>query len=135
MLNTDGSGPNSKAGAGIAAYHAQQTQQASAGGMQNPQAAQAAGEAQPAAHVSTLPMGPAGQPAPVVANPQASSAASGTPMPAQGGTPAAAPGMVSPVPLTGGQISVRQSNKNAASQGAAATGIPPLTSTDVYGKQ
>ena len=135
MLNTDGSGPNSNAGAGIAAYHAQQAQQASAGGVQNPQAAQAAGGAQPAAHVSTLPMGPAGQPAAVGASPQASSAALGTPMPAQGGTPAAAPGMVSPVPLTGGQISVRQSNKNAASQGAAVTGIPPLTSTDVFGKQ
>lgn len=132
MLNTDNSGPNSNAGAGIAAYHAQQAQQASAGGVQAPQPA---GGAQPAAHVSTLPMGPAGQPAAMVANPQASSAASGTPMPAQGGTPAAAPGMVSPVPLTGGQISVRQSNKNAAGQGAAATGIPPLTSTDVYGKQ
>ncbi len=132
MLNTDNSGPNSNAGAGIAAYHAQQAQQASAGGVQAPQLA---GGAQPAAHVSTLPMGPAGQPAAMVANPQASSAASGTPMPAQGGTPAAAPGMVSSVPLTGGQISVRQSNKNAAGQGAAATGIPPLTSTDVYGKQ
>lgn len=132
MLNTDNSGPNSNAGAGIAAYHAQQAQQASAGGVQAPQPA---GGAQPAAHVNTLPMGPAGQPAAMVANPQASSAASGTPMPAQGGTPAAEPGMVSPVPLTGGQISVRQSNKNAAGQGAAATGIPPLTSTDVYGRQ
>lgn len=136
-LNTDGSGPNSNAGAGIAAYHAQQAQQAQPGG------AQAAG-AQPTAQVSPLPMGPAGQPAALVANPQAGqpanprpgqSATSGTPMQAQGGTPATAPGMVSPVPLTGGQISVRQSNKNAASQGATATGIPPLTSTDVYGKQ
>lgn len=138
MLNTDGSGPNSNAGAGIAAYHAQQAQQTQPGG------AQSAAGAQPTAQVSTLPMGPAGQPAPLVANPQASQAASpssgqpvasGTPMPAQGGTPAATPGMVSPVPLTGGQISVRQSNKNAGNQGAAATGIPPLTSTDVYGKQ
>lgn len=138
MLNTDGSGPNSNAGAGIAAYHAQQAQQTQPGG------AQAAAGAQPTAQVSPLPMGPAGQPAALVANPQASqqtsphsgqSATTGTPMQAQGGTPAAAPGMVSPVPLTGGQISVRQSNKNAANQGAAATGIPPLTSTDVYGKQ
>ena len=108
------------------------------------QAEQAAAGAQPTAQVSPLPMGPAGQPAALVANPQASQPASsrpgqaattGTPMQAQGGTPAATPGMVSPVPLTGGQISVRQSNKNAANQGAAATGIPPLTSTDVYGKQ
>ena len=129
MLNTDGSGPNSNAGAGIAAYHAQQAQQAQSGGAQPAQAAQAAAGAQPMAQVSTLPMGPAGQPA----SPQPTAA--GTPMPAQGGTPAATPGMVSPVPLTGGQISVRQSNKNAANQGAAATGIPPLTSTDVYGKQ
>ena len=137
-LNTDGSGPNSNAGAGIAAYHAQQAQQAQPGG------AQSAAGAQPTAQVSPLPMGPAGQPAALVANPQASQPASsrpgqaattGTPMQAQGGTPAATPGMVSPVPLTGGQISVRQSNKNAANQGAAATGIPPLTSTDVYGKQ
>ena len=53
-LNVDGAGPNSNAGAGIAAYHAQQAQGA---GMQP---AQAAG-AQSAAHVSTLPMTPAGQ--------------------------------------------------------------------------
>ena len=127
MLNTDGSGPNSNAGAGIAAYHAQQAQ---SGG------AQAAAGAQPTAQVSPLPMGPAAQPAVLAARPQASQpATSGTPMQAQGGAPAAAPGMVSPVPLTGAQISVRQSNKNAANQGPAATGIPPLTSTDVYGKQ
>ena len=140
-LNTDGSGPNSNAGAGIAAYHAQQAQQAQSGGAHPAQAAQAAAGAQPMAQVSTLPMGPAGQPAPMVANQPARQPASpqptaaGTPMPAQGGTPAATPGMVSPVPLTGGQITVRQSNKNAANQGAAATGIPPLTSTDVFGKQ
>ena len=138
MLNTDGTGPNSNAGAGIAAYHAQQAQQGQqphASGMQPVQAAQAAGAAsgtQPAAQVSTLPMGPAGQPAAMVAS---QPAASGTPMPPQGGTPATAPGMVSPVPLTGGQISVRQSGKNADSHGAAATGIPPLTATDVYGRQ
>lgn len=130
MLNTDGSGPNTNAGAGIAAYHAQQAQQAQSGG------AQAAAGAQPTAQVSPLPMGPAAQPAVLAARPQASQpATSGTPMQAQGGAPAAAPGMVSPVPLTGAQISVRQSNKNAANQGPAATGIPPLTSTDVYGKQ
>lgn len=137
MLNTDGSGPNSNAGAGIAAYHAQQAQQTQPGG------AQAAAGAQPTAQVGLLPMGPAGQPAPLAANTQASqqanpssglSVTSGAPIPAQGGTPAAAPGMVSPVPLTGGQISVRQSGKNGANQGATATGIPPLTGTDVYGK-
>lgn len=136
-LNTDGSGPNSHAGAGIAAYHAQQAQQGQPGGMQPAQAAQAAG-AQPSAQVSPLPMGPAGSPAALGVNPPAAPAASpvtttGAPMPAQSGTPATAPGMVSPVPLTGGQISVRQSGKNADSRNAAASGIPPLTATDVYG--
>ena len=48
MLNVDGSGPNSNAGAGIAAYHAQQAQ---GGGVQSVQA-----PAQPTAQVSTLPM-------------------------------------------------------------------------------
>ena len=131
-LNADGSGPNSNAGAGIAAYHAQQAQQAQSGGMQ---AAQAAAGAQPTAQVSTLPMGPAVQQAPQPVGQPASQAAAGAPMPPQGGTPATAPGMVSPVPLTGGQISVRQSAKNADSRGAAASGIPPLTATDVYGRQ
>ena len=136
-LNTDGTGPNSKAGAGIAAYHAQQAQQGQPGGVQ---AAQAAAGAQPTAQVSTLPMGPAGQQAPLpvsqaASQPASQAAATGAPMPLQGGTPATAPGMVSPVPLTGGQISVRQSGKNADSRGAAATGIPPLTATDVYGRQ
>lgn len=131
-LNTDGAGPNSNAGAGIAAYHAQQAQQAQAGGMQPAQAAQGSGAAgaQPTAQVSLLPMGPAGQPAPVLPN---KPAASGAPISAQGGTPSV-PGMVSPVPLNGGQISVRQSGKNAENHGAAASGIPPLTATDVYGR-
>ena len=136
MLNTDGSGPNSNAGAGLAAYHAQQAQQVQAGGMQSAQAAQVAAGAQPMAQVSTLPMGPAGQPASPPASQVANqAAATGTPMPAQGGTPATAPGMVSPVPLTGGQISVRQGGKNADNHGATASGIPPLTATDVYGRQ
>ena len=133
-LNTDGSGPNSHAGAGIAAYHAQQAQQGQTGVMQPGQAA----GAQPSAMVSPLPMGPAGTPAALGApqptsQPASQTATTGTPMPPQGGTPATAPGMVSPVPLTGGQISVRQSSKNADNRGAAASGIPPLTATDVYG--
>ena len=134
-LNADGSGPNSNAGAGIAAYHAQQAQQAQqaqSGGMQ---AAQAAAGAQPTAQVSTLPMGPAVQQAPQPVGQPTSQAAAGAPMPPQGATPATAPGMVSPVPLTGGQISVRQSAKNADNRGSAASGIPPLTATDVYGRQ
>ncbi len=132
-LNTDGAGPNSNAGAGIAAYHAQQAQGA---GMQ-PQAA--TGGAQPAAQVSTLPMGPAGQPAAIVASQPASAgmqpagqAVSPTPSPA--GLPTSAQGMTSPVPLTGGQIFVRQGSQSAAGRAGEASGIPPLTATDVYGR-
>lgn len=138
MLNTDGSGPNSNAGAGIAAYHAQQAQ---GSGMQSSQTSQ--GGAQPAVQVSPLPMGPASQPAAVITSPPAGqpvnqavnpAATTGAPIPAQGGTPATAPGMISPVPLTGGQISVRQSGKNADNRASAASGIPPLTATDVYSR-
>ena len=132
MLNTDGSGPNSNAGAGIAAYHAQQAQ---GGGVQSMQAA-----AQPTAQVNTLPMTAAGQSAAQAASQPAAQSASpaasaGAQVPNQAGTPAAAQSVVSPVPLTGGQISVRQGGQNADGRGSAASGIPPLTATDVYGRQ
>lgn len=132
-LNVDNASPNSNAGAGIAAYHAQQAQGA---GMQ-PQAS-AAG-AQPAAQVSALPMGPAGQPAVLAASQPASPAVQAPNQPASPGvapvaSPTAAQGVTSPVPLTGGQIFVRQGSQGAAGKGAEATGIPPLTATDVYGK-
>jgi len=132
MLNVDGSGPNSNAGAGIAAYHAQQAQ---GGGVQSVQAA-----AQPTAQVSTLPMTAAGQSAAQAASQPAAQPASppanaGVQVSHQAGTPAAAQGVVSPVPLTGGQISVRQGGQNPDGRGSAASGIPPLTATDVYGRQ
>ncbi|HZF60223.1 MAG TPA: rod-binding protein [Desulfovibrio sp.] len=127
-LNVDGAGPNSNAGAGIAAYHAQQAQGA---GMQQQAPAQGA---QPAAQVSTLPMGPAGQPAVLAASQPASPGVQAPNQPVNPGvapvaSPASAQGVTSPVPLTGGQIFVRQGG-----QGAAASGIPPLTATDVYGR-
>lgn len=132
-LNVDGAGPNSNAGAGIAAYHAQQAQGA---GMQQ----QAPGQgAQPAAQVSTLPMGPAGQPAVLAASQPATPSVQAPNQPVNPGiapvaSPASAQGVTSPVPLTGGQIFVRQGGQGGAAKGAAASGIPPLTATDVYGK-
>lgn len=132
-LNVDGAGPNSNAGAGIAAYHAQQAQ---AAGMQQQAPAQGA---QPAAQVSTLPMGPAGQPAVLAASQPASPSVQAPNQPVNPGvapvsSPASAQGVTSPVPLTGGQIFVRQGGQGGAVKGAAASGIPPLTATDVYGK-
>ena len=132
-LNVDGAGPNSNAGAGIAAYHAQQVQGA---GMQQQAPAQGA---QPAAQVSTLPMGPAGQPAVLAASQPASPGVQAPNQPVSPGvapvaSPASAQGVTSPVPLTGGQIFVRQGGQGGAAKGAAASGIPPLTATDVYGK-
>lgn len=132
-LNVDGAGPNSNAGAGIAAYHAQQAQGAS---MQQQAPAQGA---QPAAQVSTLPMGPAGQPAVLAASQPASPSVQAPNQPVSPGvapvaSPASAQGVTSPVPLTGGQIFVRQGGQGGAAKGAAASGIPPLTATDVYGK-
>ena len=132
-LNVDGAGPNSNAGAGIAAYHAQQAQGA---GMQQQAPAQGA---QPAAQVSTLPMGPAGQPAVLAASQPASPGVQAPNQPVNPGvapvaSPASAQGVTSPVPLTGGQIFVRQGGQGGAAKGAAASGIPPLTATDVYGK-
>jgi len=132
-LNVDGAGPNSNAGAGIAAYHAQQAQGA---GMQQQAPAQGA---QPAAQVSTLPMGPAGQPAVLAASQPASPGVQAPNQPVSPGvapvaSPASAQGVTSPVPLTGGQIFVRQGGQGGAAKGAAASGIPPLTATDVYGK-
>lgn len=132
-LNVDGSGPNSNAGAGIAAYHAQQAQGA---GMQPQGSAQGA---QPAAQVSTLPMGPAGQPAALAASQPASPGVQAPNQPVSPGvapvaSPASAQGVTSPVPLTGGQIFVRQGGQGGVAKGAAASGIPPLTATDVYGK-
>ncbi|MFT3957871.1 MAG: rod-binding protein [Desulfovibrio sp.] len=131
-LNVDGAGPNSNAGAGIAAYHAQQAQGA---GMQQVPAQ----GAQPAAQVSTLPMGPAGQPAVLAASQPASPGVQAPNQPVNPGvapaaSPASAQGVTSPVPLTGGQIFVRQGGQGGAAKGAAASGIPPLTATDVYGK-
>jgi len=132
-LNVDGAGPNSNAGAGIAAYHAQQAQGA---GMQQQAPAQGA---QPAAQVSTLPMGPAGQPAVLAASQPASPGVQAPNQPVNPGvapvaSPASAQGVTSPVPLTGGQIFVRQGGQGGVAKGAAASGIPPLTATDVYGK-
>lgn len=132
-LNVDGAGPNSNAGAGIAAYHAQQAQGA---GMQQQAPAQGA---QPAAQVSTLPMGPSGQPAVLAASQPASPSVQAPNQPVNPGvapvsSPASAQGVTSPVPLTGGQIFVRQGGQGGAAKGAAASGIPPLTATDVYGK-
>ena len=132
-LNVDGAGPNSNAGAGIAAYHAQQAQGA---GMQQQAPAQGA---QPAAQVSTLPMGPSGQPAVLAASQPASPSVQAPNQPVNPGvapvaSPASAQGVTSPVPLTGGQIFVRQGGQGGAVKGAAASGIPPLTATDVYGK-
>ena len=132
-LNVDGAGPNSNAGAGIAAYHAQQAQGA---GMQPQGSAQGA---QPAAQVSTLPMGPAGQPAVLAASQPSSPGVQAPNQPVSPGvapaaSPASAQGVTSPVPLTGGQIFVRQGGQGGAAKGAATSGIPPLTATDVYGK-
>lgn len=132
-LNVDGAGPNSNAGAGIAAYHAQQAQGA---GMQQQAPAQGA---QPAAQVSTLPMGPAGQPAVLAASQPASPGVQAPNQPVSPGvapvdSPASAQGVTNPVPLAGGQIFVRQGGQGGAAKGAAASGIPPLTATDVYGK-
>ncbi|MGV6995527.1 rod-binding protein [Desulfovibrio sp. QI0430] len=132
-LNVDGAGPNSNAGAGIAAYHAQQVQGA---GMQQQAPAQGA---QPAAQVSTLPMGPAGQPAVLAASQPASPGVQAPNQPVNPGvapvaSPASAQGVTSPVPLTGGQIFVRQGGQGGVAKSAAASGIPPLTATDVYGK-
>jgi Rod binding protein. len=138
-LNVDSAGPNSKAGAGIAAYHAQQAQ---GGGMQAfpaPGAAQRA--AQPGAQVAQLPMNPAPHPSALVA-PQGASPAASQPdghvptlatQAAGQVAPAGSPGVTSPVPLTGGQITVRPGGQNA--RAAEASGIPPLTATDVYGRQ
>lgn len=138
MLNVDGASPNSNAGAGIAAYHAQQAQNAAM------QSATPAAGAQPTAPVGLLPMGPAGQPAAIVAGQPSS--ASGQPAiqnPVQPlapaapaapvGAPASAQGVTSPVPMTGGQIFVRQGGQNGG-KGSESSGIPPLTATDVYGK-
>lgn len=132
-LNVDGAGPNSNAGAGIAAYHAQQAQGA---GMQQQVPAQGA---QPASQVSTLPMGPAGQPAVLAASQPASPSVQAPNQPVNPGvapvaSPASAQGVTSPVPLTGGQIFVRQGGQGGVTKGAAASGIPPLTATDVYGR-
>ena len=132
-LNVDGAGPNSNAGAGIAAYHAQQAQGAS---LQQQAPSQGA---QPAAQVSSLPMGPAGQPAVLAASQPASPSVQTPNQPVNPGvapvaSPASAQGVTSPVPLTGGQIFVRQGGQGGAAKGAAASGIPPLTATDVYGK-
>ena len=132
-LNVDGSGPNSNAGAGIAAYHAQQAQGAS---LQQQAPSQGA---QPAAQVSSLPMGPAGQPAVLAASQPASPSVQAPNQPVNPGvapvaSPASAQGVTSPVPLTGGQIFVRRGGQGGAVKGAAALGIPPLTATDVYGK-
>ena len=132
-LNVDGAGPNSNAGAGIAAYHAQQMQGA---GMQQQAPAQGA---QPAAQVGTLPMGPAGQPAVLAASQPASPGVQAPNQPVNPGvapvaSPASAQGVTSPVPLTGGQIFVRQGGQGGVAKSAAASGIPPLTATDVYGK-
>ena len=138
MLNVDGASPNSNAGAGIAAYHAQQAQNAAM------QSATPAAGAQPTAPVGLLPMGPAGQPAAIVAGQPSS--ASGQPAiqnPVQPlapaapaapvGAPAPAQGVTSPVPMSGGQIFVRQGGQNGG-KGSESSGIPPLTATDVYGK-
>lgn len=132
-LNVDGAGPNSNAGAGIAAYHAQQMQGA---GMPQQDPAQGA---QPAAQVSTLPMGPAGQPAVLAASQPASPGVQAPNQPVNPGvapvaSPASTQGVTSPVPLTGGQIFVRQGGQGGVAKSAAASGIPPLTATDVYGK-
>ena len=96
--------------------------------------------AQPTAQVNTLPMTAAGQSAAQAASQPAAQSASpaasaGAQVPHQAGTPAAAQSVVSPVPLTGGQISVRQGGQNVDGRGSAASGIPPLTATDVYGRQ
>lgn len=152
MLNVDGAGPNSKAGAGIAAYHAQQAQGTGMQTFPAPGAMQHG--AQPGAQVAPLPMNPAARPSALVA-PQAAAPAApqtlGQPSGQTSGQVAAQPatlaaqaaawpnasaapqGVTSPVPLTGGQITVRPGGQRA--EGAAASGIPPLTATDVYGRQ
>ncbi len=142
MLNADNLGPNSNAGSGIAAYHAQQAQAAAM------QTATPTAGAHPASPVGLLPMGPAGQPAAMVASQPASAAGANIQSPAQAtvqatgqatgpaapaGAPASAQGVTSPVPLTGGQIFVRQGGQNAGNRNGS-SGIPPLTATDVYGK-
>jgi len=144
MLNVDSTGPNSKAGAGIAAYHAQQAQGA---GMQAfPVPGGAPQGSQPGAQVAPLPMNPAAQPSALVSPQAAPSAASQVAAQPDGHAatlasqaaawptaPAGSPGVTSPVPLAGGQITVRPGGQNAGA--AAASGIPPLTATDVYGRQ
>lgn len=109
MLNVDAVGPNSVAGAGIAAYHAQQ---ANAAGQTS--AAPGAGQITSPVEASPMPKGGQAQ-APATATAAASQPAD-----------QAAQGMTSPVPLTGGQISVRKGGG-----AASASGIPPLTASDM----
>jgi Rod binding domain-containing protein len=98
MLNTDAAGPNSKAGAGIAAYHAQQ---AGAAAARN------------------------GNAGPTQARPDAASALSSPSAAALFDGPAAQ-GVENPSTQDGRQILVRQSRRDADGA-AAAAGIPPLT--------
>lgn len=98
MLNTDAAGPNSKAGAGIAAYHAQQADAAAARN---------------------------GNARPTQARPDAASALSSPSAAALFDGPAAQ-GVENPSPQDGRQILVRQSRRDADGT-AAAAGIPPLT--------
>ena len=118
-LSADAVGPNSRAGAGLAAYHAQQaTQQAVQQAPHQPLSASAPaaqGQGAPAsmpatAAVSGAAPAPAGATAP--AGPQASYAA-GQPFAAQAG-------MVSPGPTA-----------QQTRQGMESYGIPPLTATDL----
>lgn len=147
MLNVDATGPNSKAGAGIAAYHAQQAQGAGAPAFPVPRAAQPG--SQQGAQAALLPMNPAAHPsalvAPQTAAPASPATAQVTPQSdGQAATLASraaalpnapAQGVTSPVPLTGGQITVRPGGQSAGAAGNGASGIPPLTATDVYGRR
>ncbi len=103
MLNADGAGPNSKAGAGIAAYHAQEGNSV----LQNATASSVSQQSVP----STVD----------ISSPSAAALFDG---------PASQGYEVPGAQQTGRQIFVRQSKRDAgAAEAGAAAGIPPLTAT------
>jgi peptidoglycan hydrolase FlgJ len=118
MLNVDGTSPNSNAGAGIAAYHAQQ--------MNGPSVMTTTTTgAQSSSRVDILPMAPGGRPInPASVQPSTPGASSAAPQ--FEGQPT--PELASPGAAPNSQITVR---KGGGIEPSTTSGIPPLTASDM----
>ena len=123
-LTTDGTGPNSRAGAGIAAYHAQQNGSVAQGSATASQSQSEAASHEP--YATPLQAASRQQPAPAVV-PSASDAAWYDGPASQGfEMPTVSNGTQNTASSNGAQNTAPQSRQNT-NAAASATGIPPLT--------